>query len=217
MTTFPRSPRFLKGAIVAVDVFNPLASVVVFQYNPETLTRSLQPQNSDNGSNPAEALRLKGAPIETIDAELLIDATDQLEKRDPDALDMGIYPQLSALETIVFPSSGQVIANAALSLLGTIEIIPPEAPLTLFVWGARRVVPVRIDSLSVTEEAYDQKLNPIRARVSVNLRILTYDDLSITNPGYSIYLANQVLREIMGRRGRADGFSAVLGGDVRIL
>jgi hypothetical protein len=214
---FPLSPRLLKGAIVAIDPFNPLASVVVFQYNPETLTRNLEPQSAGAGASPAAARRLKGAPHETITAELIVDATDQLEKEDPVALRLGIYPQLSALEIAVFPKSSLVIANTALSLLGTIEVIPPEAPLTLFVWGAKRVVPVQIESLSITEEAYDVNLNPIRARVSVSLRILTYDDLSIINPGYAIYLANQVLRETMAQLGSSDNLNAVIGGGVRLF
>ncbi len=217
MTAFPGSPRTLKGAIIAVDPFNPLASVIVFQYNPETLTRNLEAQTGAEGGSTAEALRLKGAPIETIDAEIVIDATDQLEKKDPTAVRMGIYPQLSALEMIVFPKSALVIANTVLSALGTIEVIPPEAPLTLFAWGPLRVLPVSIKSLNVTEEAYDANLNPIRAKVSLKLRVLTYDDLPLTNPGYALFLANQVLRETMATLGSVDNLSAVAGGDVRLL
>jgi hypothetical protein len=66
MTTFSGSPRLLKGAIVGIDLFNPLASVIVFQYNPDMLTRTLQAQTAGEGGDRAEALRLKGAPVETI-------------------------------------------------------------------------------------------------------------------------------------------------------
>ncbi|HEX9736068.1 MAG TPA: hypothetical protein VGG06_29240 [Thermoanaerobaculia bacterium] len=212
----PLSPRIAKGAIVAVDPFNPVASVIVFQLNPESLTRSLTP-NTTEGGGTAEALRLKGAPTETISAELFIDATDQLEASDPTALRMGIYPQLSALEMLLFPKSLLVVANSALAALGTIEVIPPEAPLTLFVWGLRRIVPVRITSLSVTEEAWDTSLNPIRATVSVDMQVLTYDDLSIIHPGRAIFLANQVLRETMATLGSLDNLSSVVSGDVRLV
>ncbi len=217
MTTFPRSPRTLKGAIVAVDPFNPLASVIVFQYNPESLTRNLNPQIGSEGGSPTEALRIKGAPIETFTAELVIDATDQLEKKEPTALEMGIYPQISALEMTVFPKTAVVIANTVLAALGTIEVIAPEAPLTLFAWGYKRVVPVNVTSVDVTEQAYDTNLNPIRAEVKVGLRVLTYDDLPVLSAGRAIFIANQVMREVMATLASTENLSAIIGGDVRLL
>lgn len=90
MTAFPGSPRLLKGAIVGIDIFNPLASVILFQYNPDTLTRRLQAQMSGEGGDRSEALRLKGAPEETISLDIEIDATDQLEKAEDTAVSMGI-------------------------------------------------------------------------------------------------------------------------------
>src|SRR5215207_6103669 len=101
MSTFPGSPQVQKGAIVGIDPFNPLASVIVFQYNPDTLTRTLQPQTiGGGGGDRSEVLRLRGAPIEDIRLTVDIDATDQLERSDPLATTMGIYPQLSALEML---------------------------------------------------------------------------------------------------------------------
>ncbi len=217
MNTFPRSPRTLKGAIIAVDPFNPLASVIVFQYNPESLKRKLDPQIGSDGGSPAEARRIKGAPIETITVELEIDAADQLEKQDATAVAMGIYPQLSALEMTVFPKSAVVVANTALALLGTIEVITPEAPLTLFTWGAKRVVPVNINSIEITEEVYDVNLNPIRAKVNLGLRVLTYDDLPILSAGRAIFIANQAVREAMAMLASVDNLNAVVGGDVHLL
>ena len=216
MTTFPRSPRFLKGALI-VDPASPLGRVIVFQFNPETMSRSLEARRSNEGGSPTEALRVDGAAIETISLEVVVDATDQLERKESTATQLGIYPQLSALEMLLYPRSARVIANTALSLLGTIEVIPPEAPLVLFVWGPRRVVPVQIGSFSVTEEAYDVNLNPIRARVSLSMRVLTYDDLPVSNPGYALFLANQVLREIMATQGGNDNLTALVGGDVRLI
>ncbi|MCC6444416.1 MAG: hypothetical protein IT210_13305 [Armatimonadetes bacterium] len=198
MSTFPGSPRLMKGAIVGIDLFNPLSSVVVFQYNPDTMTRTLQAQvaGSEN-SGRSEALRLKGAPVETISLDVEIDATDQLEQADSDAVSMGIYPQLSALEMLIYPKSSLVIANTVLLALGTIEVIPPMAPLTLFIWGPKRALPVKLTDFSITEEAYDTGLNPIRAKVSLGLRVLSYNDLSLTHPGYALFLAHQVVKETM--------------------
>jgi len=217
MTSFPGSPRTLKGAIVGLDIFNPIASVIVFQYNPQSLTRSIEPQIGSEGGSPSEALRLKGAPKETITAEIAIDATDQLEKADPKATRFGIYPQLSALEMLVYPKSLQVIINTLLTLAGTIEMIAPQAPLTVFAWGPARIVPVTIKSMSITEEMHDVSLNPIRAKVNLSLRVLTYSDLPVTNPGYGLFLAHQVVKETFATLGSLDNLSSLASGDIRIV
>jgi Contractile injection system tube protein len=197
MSGFPGSPRLMKGAIVGVDPFNPLASIISFQYNPDTMTRQIEAQTTQQAGERGEALRLKGAPIETISLDVEIDATDALEQGNGLAAGNGIYPQLSALEMLVYPKSSLVIANTVLLAVGTIEIIPPAAPFTLFVWGPQRVLPVRIKSFSITEEAYDVKLNPTRARVSLGLRVLSYNDLPVGHPGYALFLAHQVAKETM--------------------
>src|SRR5260370_23261466 len=90
-----------------------------------------------------------------------------------------------------------VIANTVLSFIGTIEVIPAEAPMTLFVWGPQRVLPVRLSSFSVTEEAYDPLLNPIRAKVELSLSVLSYQDLSLLSPGYTLFLTHHMLKEVM--------------------
>jgi len=210
MTTFPKSPKVQKGAIIGIDIFNPLASVIIFQYNPDTMTRSLRAQTSgaDNGSR-AESMRLKGAPIETITLSVEIDATDQLETADGVAVSMGIYPQLSALEMLIYPKSAVVIANTILAALGTTELIAPEAPMTLFIWGIKRVLPVRITGFTITEEAYDANLNPIRAKAALSLRVLSYSDLSITDPSYYLFLAHQVIKETMAVIGSIGNISGV--------
>jgi hypothetical protein len=213
------SPRTLRGALVGIDPFNPAASVVVFQYNPDTLQRTLQPQvaGGGEGDDRSEALRLKGPPIETIKLDIELDASDSLATGDGTAQGMGIYPQLSALEMLVYPKSSLVIANTVLLAVGTIEIIPPSAPLTIFVWGAKRAVPVKVAEFSITEEAYDAALNPIRAKVSLGLRVLSYADLPLTNPGYGLFLAHQVAKEAMAVIGSANGLGDVIGGDVRLI
>lgn len=217
MSSFPRSPRVLKGAIVGVDMFNPLASVVIFQYNPDTMTRTLQAQASGDGGARSEAMRLKGAPVETIKLDVEIDATDQLEKGDGLAESTGVYPQLSALEMLLYPKSALVIANTVLLALGTLEIVPPMGPFTLLIWGLKRVLPVRLTEFSITEEAYDAGLNPIRAKVSLGLRVLSYNDLSITDPGYYIFLAHQVAKEVMATIGSVGNIGAVAGGNVSLF
>lgn len=217
MSGFTRSPQTIKGAIIGIDLFNPLASVIVFQYNPDTMTRTLRGQGSGDGGARSEAMRLKGAPIETIKLDVEIDATDQLEKAETLATTMGIYPQLSALEMLLYPKSALVVANTALMALGTIEILPPIGPFTLLVWGLKRVLPVRLTDLSITEEAYDTSLNPIRAKASLGLRVLSYNDLSLTNPGYYLFLTHQIIKETMATIGSISNIGAVAGGGVKLI
>lgn len=199
MTTFPGSPRLLKGAIVGLDPLNPLASVVVFQYNPDTLTRSVEARSTGgtDGGDRSEAFRLSGPPRETITLNVEVDVADQLEQANPIAAFTGLYPTLSALEMLLYPKSEKVIADAALAQFGNIEIIPPEAPLTLFIWGGQRVLPVRVTRLGITEEAYDTLLNPIRAKVDLSLYVLSYADLKLTHPGYNLFLAHQIAKEVL--------------------
>lgn len=197
MSTFPGSPRLLKGALIGVDPLNPLGSVVVFQYNPDTMTRKLEPRAVAAEGDRGEAFRLTGAPKETITLSIEIDATDQLEKGNPLAIATGLHPTLAALEIMLYPKSAVVIANTVLSLIGTIEVIPAEAPMTLFVWGPQRVLPVRITSLSITEEAHDQLLNPIRAKVDLSLAVLSYQDLSLLSAGRVLFLAHHIVKEVM--------------------
>ncbi|MCC6729959.1 MAG: hypothetical protein IT208_11540 [Chthonomonadales bacterium] len=217
MSALSTSPKLLRGAIVGVDILNPIPQVIVFQYNPDALTRSLKPRTMGGEGARSEAMRLTGAPEETIKLEVEIDAADQLERGDNVTVGMGIYPQLSALEMLIYPHSGLVIANTVLMAVGTIEVAPPMAPLTLFIWGPRRVLPVRITDFSIAEEAHDPSLNPVRARVSLGLRALSYNDFSVTHPGYALFLAHQVAKEAMAAVGTVTDVAAVAGGNVKLF
>jgi len=119
MTSFPNSTRLIKGANVGIDIFAPIPTVILFQYNPDHLTRRLQSQMAGDGGAGSESLRLKGAPAETISQDIEIDATDRLEKAESAALSMGISPQLSALEMLIYPKRSLAIANTALLAAGT--------------------------------------------------------------------------------------------------
>jgi len=201
MSAFPNSPHLLKGGIVLIDPDTGVVQrIIVLQYNPDTLTRTLQVQSvTPESQNRSEALRLKGPPIETFKLDAEIDATDQLEQPDqnPNAVQYGIQPLLAALETIIYPTSVQLLENNSLAQNGTLEIAPMEAPLSLFVWGQNRVVPMRITDFSVTEEAFDPNLNPIRAKVSLGMRVLSVDDVGFTDKSGNLYIAYQQQKERM--------------------
>jgi hypothetical protein len=194
------SPLLRKGAILTFDpVTGVPLSTIMLQYNPDTLTRSLKPQPVGEEPDRTEILRLKGPPVETIKADVEIDATDQLAASPPSpvAVSLGIAPQLSLLELLVYPSSAALLTNEALSLIGTVEILPMESALTVFAWGAQRITPVRITDLEITEEAFDPRLNPIRARVSLGLRVLNVDDVGFASPAGGLYMAYHLAKEAM--------------------
>jgi hypothetical protein len=191
-------PLVRKGAILSLDPVTgvPLATIML-QYNPETLTRSLKPQAVGEQPDRSEILRLTGPPIETIKGDIGIDATDQLAASDPVAMSLGIQPQLSALELLVYPASTVLIANEVLSLLGTIEILPMDSALTVFAWSQQRITPVRITDVEITEEFFDPQLNPIRAKVSLSMRVLSVSDVGFLTPAGALYLTYQLAKEAM--------------------
>jgi hypothetical protein len=175
-----------------------IKSVIALQYNPDSLSRTLQIQSLPGAQDGVhvDALRLRGPAVETIKIEAELDATDQLEfpNQFPLAVQLGLQPQLAQLEMLVNPTVETLQADDALANSGALEIIPLEQPLTLFVWSKSRVVPVRLTDFSITEEAFDPNLNPIRAKVSLGMRVLNVDDLGFSHPGgrlFMTYLSNK--------------------------
>ncbi|AOK29765.1 MULTISPECIES: hypothetical protein [Burkholderia] len=212
MSSFPGSPRVLKGGIVLLDPdsFTVLANgIVVMQYNPDTLTRTLKIKGAEEGGDRSEALRVTGPPVEIFKLEAEIDAADQLEHPDqnPNTVRYGIAPQLAALEMLAYPSSAALQHNYALSQQGVLEIMPVLAPMSLFVWSAARIVPVRLTEFSITEEAFDPQLNPLRAKVSLGLRVLSIDDLFFADRGGGLYMAYQRQKEALAQLYRYGTFN----------
>jgi hypothetical protein len=201
MPAFPGSPRLIKGGIVLIDdTTGTVQRIITLQYNPDSVTRTLQVQGvGQESGDRLEALRLKAPAQETIKLDAEIDATDQLEFPDqyPLTAQLGIYPVLAALETIIYPQSSLLISNNALASMGTLEVLPMEAPLSLFVWSKQRVIPVRLTEFTITEEAFDPELNPIRAKVSLGMRVLSVFDIGFDTKGGNLYLLYQQQKEML--------------------
>jgi hypothetical protein len=207
-------PKLTKGAIVALDpTSNVIVKTIPFQYNPATLTRTLQVQaSSTEGGDRTEALRLKGAPIETIKLEVEFETTGPLSgAAEKAAVSDGIYPQLSALETLIYPDSQRVSEIMKNAGDGVLEIAPLEAPLSLLVWGKKRVLPVRLTDFSIEEQNFDVNLNPILAKVTLSLRVLNYDDLPWTHRGSQLFFAHHKQKERLAKRGSV-GYSSEITG-----
>lgn len=225
MTRYADIPKPIRSGIVIVDPERGTPRIIVLQFNPDTLERSVAPQaaggSGDSGGGGSgsgdrnEALRLKGPAQETWKFTAEIDATDQLDVAAPD----GIHPQLAVLEMLVQPTTAQLRAASRLAQNGTIEISPIETPLTLFTWGSKRVMPVRLTELSINESAFDVNLNPIRAALSIGLKVLTVSDLPAGHRGAELYLAHLAQKERLaggagaGRLG-ALGLSGGVGGGI---
>lgn len=199
MTTYPPfAPRLIKGGVALVDPeAGTVSRVIALQYNPDTLSRTLQAQavGAEGSADRSQALRLKGPPVETYKLDAEIDAADQLATGDSLAGRLGILPQLAALELLVYPTSAQLQEHNRLAGQGVLQIAPVEAPLTLFIWSVNRVVPVRVTDFSVTEEFFDPQLNPIRAKVSLGMRVLSVSDLGFAHRGGALYLRYQREKE----------------------
>jgi hypothetical protein len=207
-TGTPISPRLIKGGIVTMDPDTSVVlTVISLQYNPDSLTRSLQIQAMPGGSDGVrvDALRLRGPAIETIKVEAEMDAVDQLEfpKKYPLATKYGLHPQLAQLEMLVNPTVETLLADDAMANAGTLEIIPLEQPLTLFVWSSSRVIPVRLTEFSITEEAFDPNLNPIRAKLSLGMRVLSVDDLGFEHPGGRMFMSYLTNKESLASQAKS--------------
>jgi hypothetical protein len=212
MSSFPGSPRLLKGGIALLDPqTGTVLRIIALQYNPDTLTRSLKIKgvDADSGDH-IDALRLKGPPEETFKVEAELDLTDQQEAGDSQAAQNGLHPALASLEVIVYPSSAHLLSMNGLVAAGILEIVPAQTPLTVFVFGPNRIVPVRITEFSITEEAFDTALNPIRAKVSLGMRVLSVDDLGFNQKGGNLFIAYLQQKEQMQQRATAGSFN-VLG------
>ncbi|MDN0075089.1 hypothetical protein QU481_15565 [Crenobacter sp. SG2303] len=217
MSGYSNSPKVLKGGLVLIDPTSAqVQRIIALQYNPDSLTRSFQVQSvGGEGSNRSDVMRLKGPAVESYKLDAEIDAADQLEFPDQNraTVEHGIQPQLAALELLLYPTSSQLNTNNNLANAGTLEIVPMETPLALFVWSKTRIVPVRVTDFSITEEAFDPALNPLRAKVSLGLRVLSVDDLGFAHKGGSLFMNYLQTKEQLAGMAAAGQFSMLgIGG-----
>lgn len=206
---FTGSPQILKGALAVYPEQTPgtQPTIIVFQYNPETLRRTLAPraappEKGNTGAAREDVLRVQGPPIETINMTVELDATDQLEDPDNNSSTVtdGLQPVLATLELLLYPSTTTAQNQQRQAQQGKVQVTASDLPLTLLVWGKSRVVPVLLTSFSVTEEAFDVNLNPIRAKVDLAMKVLTYMELQSTSLGTDAFMAYQRQKENLAQQ-----------------
>ena len=197
-----RRPKILKAGLILLDPETAkVERIIALQYNPEALNHAYEIRGASE-TNRSEPLRLMGPPVETITVEAFLDATDQMEFPDenPEAAKRGVQGPISVLEMLIYPDSDQLLANRQRANEGRLEILPMEKYLTLFVWGKDRVLPVRVTQFSVNEEDFTPDLYPLRARVSLTLRVLSVDDLGFDHRGGSLYLRYHKIKERFAKK-----------------
>ena len=179
-SSFPRSPQLTKGALVGVTIpfLQPVFNVIPFQYNPQTFTRNFSIWHTGSGAgSSSEEGTAKGSqpedPRESFNLSIELDATDELEEPEkfPRTVVSGVADRLAALELLLYPVVDLVddIFNLGLNQCA-------EVPIALFVWGPGRILPVRITSFSVEEQAFSPTLYPIRATVTLGVQVLIAED-----------------------------------------
>jgi hypothetical protein len=221
---FPGSPRLLKGALVVFETFIPVpTNLIAFQYNPDQVTRQFKQGGSRGGTAAPDPCRNAGdtrrvmPPTESLKMSVELDATDQLEDVNPIAVTTGLHPTLAALELLLYPPSTQVILGKILAKVGSARVTPAKSPLVLLVWGPLRVIPVQVESVAVTEQAFDTLLNPIRAKVDLGLRTLAEQDLRTAGVPFStLALVNQIAKEVLARTAPITSVSQI-GGSLKLF
>jgi len=191
MTAPAQAIQWQRAAIVAVSDTSGQRALT-FQYNPETVRRTLEPNTV--GGKPgsrSQAVRFAGAPAETLTLDCRFAAWGSADSGDDEVAQDGIGPALAALTLFTYPSSQQVMAAQALLDQGSIQVIPPRAEELLLVFGKRFVLPCEIQGMSITEQLYDAQLTPVLATATLTLRVVTYSDVAESNRDYQRFLTYQ--------------------------
>lgn len=199
----------MKGAFVVFQTPAPVPTdIIVFQFNSETLTRRLEPPKENTANQGTSARGAAGAthqsraPTETLTVSIDLDASDKLQDGDPIATAVGLHPAIAQLELLLYPPSALVILNKILALAGVASFDPPNSPLVLFVWGTTRLLPVHVNSIQITEQQFDNRLNPIVARAEIALTVLHEDDLR--QPFATLAMVTHIAKEGLARVGTVD-------------
>ncbi len=210
---FPRSPAIMKGALVVFETKVPVpTNVIVFQYNPDAMSRSFTPhtQTTRAQNTSGDTRRVLYPPTESFNVEVELDAADQLADNNALARATGLHPTLAALELLLYPPSAQVIFGKVLAELGSAMVSPMNTPLVILVWGPLRVVPVRVTQVGITEQAFDTLLNPIRAKVTLGMSTLTQRELSVAGaPFDTLALVQLIAKEVLAKLNIVNSVSTV--------
>ena len=230
---YSQSPKLLKGAIIqfSAPLLVPIPNIIIFQYNPESMSRTLTPWAPPTQSQDVDDPKVVAAlaqpfdPEETFDVTLELDAADALEAPDshPIATIAGVADRIAALEMLLYPPGDSALGGllsavgSALGVTTTVDVVPRKTvPVILFFWGPGRIVPVRITSFSVDEQAYSPTLYPIRAKVTLGLKILDAasfgdDDSATVRIAKACYTFTRAQKEALALANVANSVESIMG------
>jgi hypothetical protein len=231
---YSRSPLLLKGALIEFSerFIGPIPNIIIFQYNPESLSRTLSVYNpfQTDEQTPGAPPKIQvdaqpGDPPESFDLTLELDATDELEKGDPVAVVTGVADRIAAMEMLLYPQEGSLLGELLGSISsalggggGEAEAVPRgSVPVVLFVWGPGRIVPVRLTSFKVEEQAFSPILYPVHAKVTIGLQILTDKDLANFEDSLSKDIAiaafkfTRTQKQVLAAANLANAVESILG------
>jgi hypothetical protein len=206
----PLRPVLQKGALAVFPSHTPGSqpgAVILFQFNPESMKRTLAhraattPNQGNSGAAKEDVLRVTGPPLETISLTVDLNAADQLGEPDQNRIvaEHGLHPALATLELLMYPPTLETQKMQEQAESGQVQVTPPDHPLVLFIWGKSRVVPVKVTAFSVTEEAFDTRLNPIVAKVELTLQVLTSMEFTDSSFGRDAFIAYQKSKESLAQ------------------
>ena len=155
------------------------------------------PNQGSSGAAKEDVLRVAGPPLETINLTVDMHAADQLAEPDEnDAVAQhGLHPALATLELLMYPPTLDAASILEQAESGRVQVSPPDLPLVLLIWGKSRVVPVKLTSFAISEEAFDTRLNPIAAKVELGMQVLTYMEFTDSSIGRDAFIAYQKAKE----------------------
>ncbi len=210
---FPLRPNLQKGALAVYPTHTPgsqPSSMIVFQFNPDTMKRTLAhrappaPNQGNTGAAKEDVLRVAGPPLETINLTIEMNASDQLAEPDQNGAvaENGLHPALATLELLMYPPTLNARKIEEQAARGQVQVSPADLPLVLLVWGKSRVVPVKLTTFSVSEEAFDTRLNPIAVKVELGMQVLTYMEFTQSSIGRDTFIAYQQAKESLAQLDR---------------
>ncbi len=204
----PLRPNLQKGALAVYPTHTPGSqptALIVFQFNPESMKRTLAhraapaPTEGKSGAAKEDVLRVAGPPLETISITVDMHAADQLDEPDNEknnaVAQHGLHPALARLELLMYPPTLNAKKIEEQAAKGKVQVSPADVPLVLLIWGKSRVVPVKLTSFAISEDAFDSRLNPISAKVELGMQVLSYMEFTDSSIGRDAFLAYQKTKE----------------------
>lgn len=248
---YSRSPKLLKGALIqfSAPMLVPIPNIIIFQYNPETMTRTLKPwsvaRTEAEGSDAKKLETLLAQPYdpqESFSLTLELDAADALEfpESHPVAVVSGVADRVAAMEMLLYPPGDSALggllnvsvdvsigaggisasANTGASAEAFRKAKRKQVPIVLFFWGPGRIVPVRLTSFQVEEQAFSPLLYPIRAKVTLGLTIVNPADIKAEDAGdqtavlqiaKACYTFTRAQKEVLATANLANSVESIVG------